>query len=293
MKILITGASGYLGRRLAPLAASRHDVVSGFSRHPGGVTAGTPLHLDFQRPQAVEAAIRQLAPDAVVHTAAINPGGGDDAMLRVNAEGSVAVTRAAVALGARLVHVSTDVVHDGTRGPYGDDDKPSPWALYPHTKVAAEAGIRDLMPTAAIVRTSLIYALDEIDRGTEGFAARLRSGESLRLFSDVLRQPVWAPTLAEALLRLAENEYAGFLNVAGSEVLSREAYGRRMLAFWGHIEDQNDPRITAVTVRELGLNVPRDLRLDLDRARQVLGMDLPGVGAVLARASHPRPTRSP
>ncbi len=283
MKLLVTGASGYLGRRLARRAAAGHDVLAGYAHRPDAVAAGTSVHLDFERPAAVEAAIRELGPAAIVHTAAINPGGGtDDAMTTVNVDGSRAVAAAAAAIGARLVHVSTDVVHDGRHGPYGDDAPPTPRGHYPRTKAAAEEAVRELCPAAAIVRTSLIYAVDEIDRGTAGFAERLTGDEPLRLFSDVLRQPVWVETLTEALLRLADDDFAGFLNVAGSEVLSREAYGRRLLAFWGHAEGEDDPRIEAVEAAALGLDVPRDLRLRLERARRLLGMELPGVDEVLA-----------
>lgn len=282
MRLLVTGASGYLGRRVVRWAASRHDVYSAYNRRAGAVLAGRHVHLDLERPEAVEDTVRSLGVEAIVHTAAIHPGGPEETMAAVNVGGSRAVAAAAAAAGARLVHVSTDVVHDGTRAPYGDDDEPSPRTLYPRTKAAAEAAVQELAPSAAIVRTSLIYAVDEIDHGTAGFAARLARGESVRLFSDVLRQPVWAETLAEALLRLAESSFAGRLNVAGSEVLSRDAYGRRLLAFWG-LAGENDARIESVEAAELAPGVPRDLRLRLDRARRVLGMELPGFHEVLAR----------
>lgn len=281
MKLLVTGASGYLGRRLVRRAASRHDVFSGYRRDPDVVPAGRPVHLDLERPETVEAAVRGLGVDAIVHTAAVNPGGPEGAMATVNVGGSRAVAAAAAAVGARLVHVSTDVVHDGNRAPYGDDDEPSPRGLYPETKAAAEAAVRELLPSAAIVRTSLIYAVDELDHGTAGFAERLARGEGVRLFSDVLRQPVWAEDLAEALLRLVETPFAGRLNVAGSEALSRDAYGRLLLAFWG-LASEDDIRVESIRAAEVAPAVPRDLRLKLDRARRVLGMELPGVREVLA-----------
>ena len=70
-------------------------------------------------------------------------------------------------------------------------------------------------PSAVVVRTSLMYGLDEMDRGTAGFAERLGRGESLTLFSDVQRNPVQVDALADALVALCAIEYAGLLNVAG------------------------------------------------------------------------------
>ena len=280
MKLLITGASGYLGRRLARRAAREHTVFSGFAHRRDQVPAGEPLRLDLLQPEATAQLIRRLRPDAVIHTAVVNPAGPAETMMKVNADGSRCVAEVAAEIGARLVHVSTDVVHDGRQAPYADDAASSPLGLYGRSKAVGEREVLTALPTATIVRTSLIYALDEIDHGTAGFLACLRRGETVRLFNDVWRQPVWAETLAEALLRLVDSDFSGYLNVAGSQALTREQFGRRLLAFWGHGDDS---RIESVSAGELELEVPLDLRLRLDRARELLAMPLPGVDEVLAR----------
>lgn len=281
MKLLVTGASGYLGRRLCRLAAPRHELYAGYSLHRGAVVAGTPVLLDLRQPQAASARICELSPQAIVHTAAVNPGGPESEMVAVNVEGSRAVATAAAALGASLVHVSTDVVHDGKDGPYADDAPPSPVGLYARTKAEAETAVLHELPTAAVVRTSLIYGLHEIDHGTAGFAARLRAGQPVQLFADVVRQPVWVETLAEALLRLVHGDHQGYFNVAGSQALSRDAFGRRMLEWW---QVPLRERVESVRVAELAWPVPRNLRLRLVRARKILAIELPGVDEVLARS---------
>lgn len=278
MKILITGASGYLGRRLVLRATRDHTVLAGYARRPDRIPVGEPVLFDLLHPEEAGAVIRHLRPDAILHTAAINPGGPEDLMMKINGNGTRVVAEAAAEIGARLVHVSTDVVHNGQNAPYGDGDEPSPLGAYPHSKVAAERAVLEAHPSSALVRTSLIYGLDEQDSGTRGFIGRLAAGKPLRLFADVLRQPVWVETLAEALVRLAVNDAPGFFNVAGSQVLSREGFGRRMLAFWGHT---NAARIESIRARELGLEVAYDLRLRLDRASETLEMAFPGVDEVV------------
>ncbi len=278
MKLLVTGASGYLGRCLCRRAATRHRVFAGFFHHRDAVTEGEPVELDLLRPRAAAAAIRDLAPDAIIHAAAVSRGGLEGEMEAVNVEGSRTVAATASMIGARLVHLSTDVVHDGSRAPYRDDAPPSPIGLYARTKAAAEAAVIAAAPAVAVVRTSLIYGFDAIDHGTASFADRLAAGEPVRLFADAVRQPVWVETLAEALLRLLGVDFAGFLNVAGSQVLSRDEFGRRMLDWW---DVPGREHAETVRVEDLGLDVPKDLRLRLDRARQVLGMELPGVDEVL------------
>ena len=125
-----------------------------------------------------------------------------------------------------------------------------------------------------------------MDRGTAGFVARLKAGETLELFDDVIRQPVWADTLANALCDLAldQTETSGTLNVAGDQPLSRAEFALRMLRFW-NVDTSDDPGYGQQIQQVSGAGVtglPMDLRLRCDRAAS-LGWSLPGVDEVLNR----------
>jgi dTDP-4-dehydrorhamnose reductase len=278
-RLLITGGSGYLGNYLLPAAAREFEVYAAYRGNPSALTAGEPVFLDLMDEAASRQTIRELRPDSIIHAAAINPGRGNAALMaQVNGDGSRLVAQAAVEVGARLVHISTDVVHSGRNAPYCDDAPPTPVNAYGQSKAAAEKVVQEICPTAAIVRTSLIYGLDVMDRGTESFVEKLERGEPLVLFSDVWRQPVWVETLVGALLKLVNLEYAGLLNVVGEQALTREAFGRRMLAYWA-IDRAVD--ISAGRAADISDTIPLDLRLTTDRARDVLQLSLPGVEAVL------------
>jgi len=280
---LITGATGYLGRRVALRAAARGRVYAATHRRPDAVTAGDAVTVDIGDRTAVINVVERLQPSVVIHAAAVNPGQGDaDDMWRINAEGSGNVAEAARAVGARLVAVSTDIVHDGRNGPYADEVAPSPLNAYGRSKAAGEAAVLDLDPSAVVVRTSLTYGLDEMDRGTAGFVEQLGRGEPLTLFSDVLRNPVSLETLTEALIRLATTDYAGLLNVAGRQVLSRDEFGRKLLAYWG-ISDEG--LIRSGHAADISDSIPLDLRLSSDRAERLLAMTFPGVDDVLSAAA--------
>lgn len=279
---LITGATGYLGRRLAMRAAERGAVYAATHRRRELVRHGRAVAVDVGDRSGVFEIVERLRPSVVIHAAAVNPGQGDDeAMWRVNVDGSRFVAEAARSVGARLVAVSTDIVHDGRAGPYADDVPPSPINEYGRSKAAGESAVLEADPEAVVVRTSLTYGLDEIDRGTAGFAARLARGEDLSLFSDVLRNPVWVDSLADALVALADTDYAGLLNVAGRQVLSRDEFGRAMLAYWG-ISDGG--RIRSIRAADVSDSIPLDLRLVSDRAEALLGMTFPGVDEVTSAA---------
>lgn len=280
-KILVTGSSGYLGQHLTPRAIERYELYAAYHTSPQTVKAGRPIQLDLTDRQAVLTGVTDLAPQAIIHTAAINPGQADGAtMMAVNATGTGYLAEAATVVGARLVHVSSDLVHDGRQGPYADDADPTPLNEYGRSKAAGEQAVLEACPQAAIVRTSLIYGLELMDRGTAGMVSRLERGEELRLFTDVLRQPVWVNTLSEALLKLTEIEFAGFLNVAGRQILTRAEFARRMFNWW-QIDYPN--QIRSGRAAEVSATIPLDLRLSVTKAEEILALRLPGVDEVLGQ----------
>lgn len=282
--LLITGGSGYLGRHLSAKAVEKYNVYAAYSNQPDQIKAGQAVALNLIDRAEVLALIKKIAPKAIIHTAAINPGQGNpQQMMKVNGDGAGYVAEAAAAVGARLVHVSTDMVFDGKNAPYNDDAPPLPVNDYGRSKAAGEARVMKAYPQAAIARTSLIYGLEEMDRGTAGFVERLNRGETLTLFTDVIRQPVWVDSLAAALLKLVEIDFAGALNVAGSQPVTRQEFGRRMLAYW-----QVDAweRVASGRAAEISAAIPLDLRLSVERAEQLLQIPLPGVDEVLEKASN-------
>lgn len=280
LKLLVTGGSGYLGRHLTQAAASTFTVYATYATTPAKITAGIPHHLELTSRSHVTKLITQLEPDAIIHCAAANPGAAEQTMMQINAQGSRYVAEAAITVGARLVHLSSDSVHAGRSTPYGDDEEPSPVNYYGETKAAAEAAIAEVDPRAAIVRTSLIYGLREMDRGTQGFAKRLEANEPLFLFHDVIRQPIWVDSLVEALLKLAfqETAFAGTLNIAGRQALSREAFGRAMLAWW---QVANQHLVQAGSAAGLPQPPPLEVQLAIGKAEMLLNMAFLGVETVL------------
>ncbi len=283
-RIGLTGASGYLGQRLAAaIVDAGHQVVD----------LGRAAGVDLLHPSTLVAAVRAAGPDAVLHAAAANPGRPPATFDVVNRACSAALAEACADQEIRLVHVSTDSVLDGRSAPYADDAPANPINAYGASKAAAEAAVLGVCPAAVVVRTSLIYGLHEADRGTVGFVTALRAGQRVRLFGDVLRQPVWVEALAQGLLRLASEltGEAGVMNLAGGQVLDRAAFARLMLRYWGVDPSRWGGGLDQVRAGDHHADVPLDLRLRMDRAT-ALGLSCPGVEDVLADATFgPEPAR--
>jgi len=289
-RLLVTGANGYLGRRVCRRAQAGWVVHALVGPHGESKRDDNRLRCDIRDAAEVEVTLRTVRPDAVIHTAAVNPGGPEEAMISVNASGTRNVAESSASIGARLIHVSTDVVHDGTRAPYDDTAEPTPLYTYARSKAEAEQEVITAHADAVIVRTSLIYGLDQMDRGIATLARRLAAGQRLQLYSDSLRQPIWVETLAEALLRLARLPHVGTVNVAGGQILSREHFIRKTLTWWGV---EHEGSVDTIRVADLADPHPLDLTLRLERAHRWLGMRLPGVDEVLAGCSPPADDDTP
>lgn len=279
-RLLITGASGYLASRLVPMAAKRCEVVAVSRAAPSDRSAWGSARweqVDLLDAPAMASLFEQLKPTAVINAAAANPGSSDSYV--VNVDGAANVATAAGVSGARVVHVSSDIVHGGNRAPYDDAAVPAPINDYGQSKADGEAAVLAVLSGALVVRTSLIYGLAEMDRGTRGFADRLEAGEELSLWDDAIRQPVWIDALSDGLLRLAldHRDQSGTLNLAGAQTLSRAQFGRKLLQYWG-VDTSGLVLGSAADVP----GQPLDLTMTFDRA-EALDLDLAGVDEVLAR----------
>ena len=243
MRLFLTGASGYLGREIVRQA---------------GIPA--PARVEVLDADAVHAAAAGC--DAVIHTAYRQ----DDA--RVNVEGSRNVALAAAAHGARLVHVSSDMVYTGDAGrPLREDDPLEPTTDYGRSKAQAEREVAAACPGAVLVRTSLIYGGPEPSR----YELWARDPGELVFYEDELRCPVQVGDLASALLELAgRDEVSGPLNVAGPDAVSR-------LKFACLIAGRDD-----LPAGRRAAGRPGDLRLDCSRARALLATRVRGVREVLS-----------
>jgi dTDP-4-dehydrorhamnose reductase len=266
--LLVVGASGYLGGEVCRQATAAGERVVG-THHRSAAAMPGMVRLDVRDRAAVRALVTRLRPRAVLNTASVY---GDWATC---ADGAAHVAAAAADVGARLVHLSTDAVHGGRPQPYADDESPSPIFPYGAAKAAAETAVAVLHPAAAIVRTSLIVG-DERSKHIRLCLDALAGRAAL--FSDEIRCPVAVDDLAGAVLELAATDYAGLLNVAGPDAVTRVKLGRLVARRYGR--DPATPR--SLTIAESGSVRPAEIRLDSSRAAEVLKTPVRGIHELLA-----------
>jgi dTDP-4-dehydrorhamnose reductase len=274
--LLVTGASGQLGRRVAAEAArAGWQVVGSFMRVPVEIPGVEWRRLDVTDRAATLGQIEELRPDAVIHTAIHLRG---PQVWVVNADGAATVATAARSVGARLIHMSSDAIFDGTAAPYDETADPTPVNQYGASKAAAETAVRAIAPEAALVRTSLIIARDPLDNHSQMVLDIARRTRNESLFTDEIRCPVAVEDLAAALLELLELPFAGILNVAGADAVSRYELGVLIAQRYGVAPEA----LPSSSLAASGLRRPPDARLNLALARRTLQTRLRGAREFLA-----------
>jgi dTDP-4-dehydrorhamnose reductase len=228
MRILVTGAAGMLGLEVSAAAADAGAEVHGRPR----------AELDLTNPAEVHAVVSRLRPDVVVNCAAWTDVDGaesayDDA-LAVNGVGAGVLAHAAAAVGAWIVHVSSDYVFDGfKRTPYVESDAVGPLSAYGRTKLAGELAVASTAPGAhTIVRSSWLFGA-----GGKCFPKTILrlagERETLTVVDDQVGCPTFTGHLAGALVELCERRPPGVVHVAGGGECSWYEFARSIVAAAG------------------------------------------------------------
>jgi dTDP-4-dehydrorhamnose reductase len=221
MRIFITGHRGQLGRALAAHLAE-HEI-----------TGGDLPEWNLTDAAQVKASLEDIRPDVVIHAAALtdvdycarNPAEA----VRVNGVGTYNVALACRAVGSMLVSISTNEVFDGQAyRPYQEYDQRNPINPYGYSKYVAEQVVERYAPHYMIVRTAWLYAPDG-SNFIHKVLARARAGQPLRVVTDEVGSPTYAPDLADALARLIALGQPGVYHMANAGACSRFEFAQEIL----------------------------------------------------------------
>jgi dTDP-4-dehydrorhamnose reductase len=263
LRILVTGATGLVGKLVVRLAQSTDEVLA-LSR----------AALDVTDADAVSRVFREFSPDAVLHCAAFTNVDGAELdparAMEVNARGAARVAERAHEAGSSFLYVSTDYVFDGgaSGASYRECDSTHPLSSYGRSKLEGERLVAESCPERhIIVRTAWLYGPG---KGFVDWArGRLERGEELPLIEDQRGSPTSAAELASAVLTLVRGGHRGLFHYVNSGEASWLGLGRTIAA-----ELDLDPsRIRAVRARDLKRPAPRPSYavLSTDHYRAVTG----------------------
>ncbi|HJQ93328.1 MAG TPA: dTDP-4-dehydrorhamnose reductase [Candidatus Thermoplasmatota archaeon] len=259
MRILLTGASGQVGRAFQQ-AAHRHSVVA--LRH---------ADLAVEDAAACERAVAEARPDWIVHPAAMTD---VDACERdpakahaVNAVGAGNLAAAAARRGRRMALVSTDYVFDGRSGNYREGDATGPLSHYGRSKLEGERLVGAALPAAIVARTSVVFGPHK-NNFVLWVRRSLRAGAPVKVAHDQWVTPTCADDVARQVLALVEADEEGVWHTAGAERLSRAAMAHRIAAHDGLDASPIQP-VPMDSLPWLAPR-PRDSSLDTSKVRRLV-----------------------
>lgn len=268
---LVTGASGQLGscvvEQLARWVPSVR-LLACANRFQCSIGEIETMVCDLSDPATVHGTIQRFAPTRIIHLAAVtsvaaafeNPAETH----QVNVEAVRTVAESSADLKAHLTFVSTDMVFDGSRSFWKEQDECFPLSVYGRSKCAAEDALRDF-DRVAVVRLPLLFGIGCSGRPST-FSRQLQAlmvGESLSLFEDEFRTPLWLGDAARAVLQISLSGYGGVLHCGGPERLSRLALVQKV----SQIAGVSDAALQAVTRASVPGSEPRPADLSLDSSK--------------------------
>lgn len=234
-KLLVTGASGFLGWHLCQLAKQQWDVYSTYFSHEIEIPGVTMLKADLRDFQALKQLFQQIQPSATIHTAAQSSPNycqnHIEESYAINVMTSLNIAGLCADYSIPYVFTSTDLVFDGLNAPYKETDSVSPVNAYGEQKVQAEGEILACYPLATICRMPLMFgmATPTATSFMQPFMQTLKEGKELALFIDEFRTPASGITAAKGLLMVLEKQVQGIIHLGGKERLSRYDFGRLLV----------------------------------------------------------------
>ena len=269
-KILITGASGFLGYHLLRAAYVRGFEVFGLYYSGSLIWEHSKnLQLDLRDYIDMGNVIDDIEPDVVIHAAALTDANLCQTNKELSYELNVEVTRNLAGICSDFqipfVFTSTDLVFDGTRGDYTEEDQPNPLMVYGEHKLIAEQEVERVYPLALVARCPLMFgALEASSKNyLSSFIHSLQDGKEQKLFYDEYRSVCGAQSIANGLLHLCE-EASGLFHIAGPDRVSRYDFGQAIADTFAL--DKN--LLTSCSQKGVEMAAPRpaDVSLNIDKA---------------------------
>lgn len=280
MRVLVTGASGFLGYHLIEYfrktAGPGVEVVGTYHRTKPDLPDVHLVPVDLRGEKDCEDLLAGLSPTHFVHTAALSQTGDCEQSPYEAFATNVLATRnlvhACQLLPAKpyLLSLSSDLVFDGATGNYHEADEARPLQVYGTTKLQSEQETSEYCGPSAVLRSSLIYGAATPHRRCflQWMVNGIREGRG-SLFADEIRNPVWVEDLCGAIRQMCIRQTVGLFHCAGAERLSRWDFGRVVADVYG-LELPKELRSTRAAHGLNGVR-PADVTLNTERLQAEIG----------------------
>jgi dTDP-4-dehydrorhamnose reductase len=237
-RVLIIGANGLVGQKLTEVFShDRHFdllISSRQSEAYNTVASFGYVQLDASHLASVKELVWNFSPEIIINAAAYTDVDGCERDKELSWKANVsAVENLVIAsrlVGARVIHISTDYVFDGKAGPYDETATPNPLSYYGKEKLASENAVRASGENWAIVRTMVVYGVAAKVKKNFAIwlAQELKKGNKVNIVSDQFGNATLADDLAQGIYELVRQNKRGLYHIAGSDILTRYEFARKL-----------------------------------------------------------------
>ncbi|MEI6891484.1 MAG: SDR family oxidoreductase [Pontiella sp.] len=275
MNVLITGASGLLGRACSQAFADLNPTTCAWSR-----ATENDLRLDLTDAAAVRSAIAKHQPDLIIHTAAERKPdvceNQRDQTESLNVEATRTLAEAAVEQHAKLLYISTDYVFDGSNPPYAVDDACHPLNFYGQTKRAGEEVVLQTSDQHIVMRVPILYG--EVETIEESpittLLQELLNPTPHAVDHWAIRYPTYVGDVAKTLRNWTEHllknsNHCGIFHMSGAEAFSKYD----MACIIGDVLQLDHSHLSPDSQPPAGAPRPKNSQLDISRLQQMTAVE--------------------
>ena len=280
MKILVTGANGFLGQHLTLYLSGKDYDVIGCSRGECRIPQQNFFQyfsLDITDANAVTAMITATQPDVIIHTAAMSKPDECDKNREACYLNNVAATKFLLDAGKKFqphfIYISSDFIF-GENGPHAEDNNAVPLNYYGETKLQSETLVIQSGLMYTIIRPVFIYG-PVLQNMRPSFLHwvknNLEQQKKIKVVSDQLRTPTFVLDICKSIEKIIQNNHQGIYNIAGKDLLSPYQMAVAVADFL-KLDSTLIENVTSDTVKE-PVQRAKHSGLTIEKARRILGYD--------------------
>lgn len=266
-RILLTGSNGMLGQQLAEFYSNKNNYeLLCISLEAKSALEGIDyLSCDLSDKEGIKKIVYDFCPDSIVNTAAYTNVDLSETerelCWKINVKGVEYLSDASRIIDAHLIHVSTDYIFDGKKGPYNETAKPNPIGYYGRTKLASENVLKISGINFTVIRTNVLYGPAKNSRPdfVQWVVKMLQDRKQIRIVTDQINNPTFTYDLVQSISKILELRKYGIYNIGGPEFISRYDFTLRIADYF----NLDKSLIVPIKTKELNQAARRPLQSGL------------------------------